>query len=125
MTDKELDATYRLLHTKWEEACLTLGNQKKTIGVFQKKKDTLVLTITILEEEIALLNSKLENMTKFVCMLNNGSNILDEILEVGKTSINLKGIGFEHNKNKKNKIHSRNFVLPEKKNEFLMLNHVS
>jgi len=36
--------------------------------------------ITGLQEENTLLNSKLENMTKYVRMLNNGSNVLDEIL---------------------------------------------
>lgn len=48
------------------------------------EKEKLVLTFTSLEEEVTMLNSKHENMTKYVRMLNNGSNMLDEILEVGK-----------------------------------------
>jgi len=52
--------------------------------------------ITGLLEENTLLNSKLENITKYVRMLNNGSNVLDEILQVGKTCGNMKGIGFDY-----------------------------
>jgi len=52
--------------------------------------------ITSLQEENTLLNSKLENMTKFVRILNNGSNVLDEILRVGKTFGNMKGVGFDY-----------------------------
>lgn len=49
-----------------------------------------------LVEEATLLNSKYENMAKFVWRLNNGSNVLVEILEVGKTSTNMKRIGFDN-----------------------------
>jgi len=49
-----------------------------------------------LQEENTLLKSKLENMTKYVWMLNNGSNALDEIQQVGKSCGNLKGIGFNY-----------------------------
>lgn len=84
--EEELAATYRLMHREWEEAYLTLENHKKTIGVFQKEKEKLVSTITGLEEEVTLIDSKLKNMTKFMHMLNNGSNILNEILKVGKMS---------------------------------------
>lgn len=42
--------------------------QKKTIGVILLEKEKLVSIITDLEEEVALLNSKLENMKNlFVC----------------------------------------------------------
>jgi len=34
-------------------------------------------------------------MTKSVWMLNNDSNVLDEILQVGKTLGNMKGIDFD------------------------------
>lgn len=49
-----------------------------------------------LVEEATLLNSKYENMAKFVWRLNNGSNVLVEILEVGRTSTNMKRIGFDN-----------------------------
>ncbi|AES60162.1 hypothetical protein MTR_1g041210 [Medicago truncatula] len=45
-----------------------------------------------LQEENTLINSKLENITKSVRMLNNGSNVLDEIQQVveAKSLINFK-----------------------------------
>lgn len=123
--DEELAATYKLLYTKWEEFCLTVENQKKTISMFQKENEKLVSTITSLEEEVAFLNSKLDNMIKFMRMTNNSSNMLDEILEVGKMSRNLKGIGFESNVNKKGKIPFKKVVLSKKKTEFQMMDHMS
>lgn len=56
------------------------------------KKEKLGSTIASLEEEVTLLKSKLDNMAKYVCILNNGSKALDEILEVRKMSNNVKGI---------------------------------
>ena len=61
-----------------------LEKQKKTINDFFMEKEKLMSIITSLQEENTLLNSKLENMTKYVRMLNNGSNVLDEILQVGR-----------------------------------------
>jgi hypothetical protein len=55
-------------------------------------------------------------MTKFVRMLNYGSNVLDEILQVGKSSGNMKGIGFDYGSlNKEIKIPTKRFVPPKKK----------
>jgi len=48
-----------------------------------------------LQEEVSLLNSKLEGMNKTLRMLNNGSNLLDEILEAGNKSRSMKGLGFD------------------------------
>jgi len=84
-----------------------------------------MFTITGLQEENTLLNSKLENMTKSVRMLNNGSNVLDKILQVGKTSRNMKGIGFDYETvNKEIKISTKKFVSPEKNIEFVMLDQM-
>jgi len=59
-------------------------------------------------------------------MLNNSSNVLDDILQVGKTSGNMKGIGFDYDTvNKEIKIPTKKFVSPEKKTEFVMLDHMS
>lgn len=58
-----------------------------------------------------MLNSNLENMIKFVRMLRNGSDMLDEILEIGKMSRNMKPIRFNYNSmNKENKVSTKNFV---------------
>lgn len=85
--------------------------QKKTISVILIEKDKFGSTITGLEEEVALLKSKLDNMNKYVSMLNSGSNMLDEILEIGEK----KAIGFDYSSmNKKVKFPNKKFVAPEK-----------
>jgi hypothetical protein len=52
----------------------------------------LTFTVTNLEEEAALLNSMLINMTKSIRMLKDGAKVFDEILEVRKMSKDMKGI---------------------------------
>jgi hypothetical protein len=52
----------------------------------------LTFTVTNLEEEAALLNSMLINMTKSIRILKDDSKVFDEILEVGKMSKDMKGI---------------------------------
>lgn len=111
MTDEELVATYMLLYTNQEEARLTVENKKETTNVFQKENEKLVSTITGLEEEVSFINSKIVIMTKFVCMLNNGSSMLGEILEVGKIFRSIKGIDFESNLDK--------VVLPNNKTKLM------
>lgn len=108
-----------------EEACTVGEKYKKTISNFLQEKEKLVTTITSLEKKVTLLNPELENMTKFVCMLNNGSNMLDEILEVRKMFRNVIGIGFYYNSmTKETKVSTKKFVPPEKKTEFLMVDHM-
>lgn len=82
-------------------------------------------TINDLEEEVTMLKSKLENMKKSICMLDSGSDMLDEILEVGKMSKNLRGIGFDPiSMSKKDTNHPKKFVPPENKTYFQMLDHM-
>lgn len=66
------------MYIKWEEACIIKEKYKKTISGPLQEKEKFVSTITGMKEEVTLLNCKLESMTKFVRMLNNGSNMLDE-----------------------------------------------
>jgi hypothetical protein len=54
-----------------------------------------VETISKLKVEAVFLNSKLDEMTKYVRMLNNGSAILDKILQTGQITGNKSGIGFK------------------------------
>ncbi|KAK2359745.1 hypothetical protein QL285_085090 [Trifolium repens] len=126
ISDGETVETYKLLHTKWVEACNLVEEQKKIISDCHLEKEKLMSTITGLQEEATLLNSKLESMTKSIRMLNNGSNVLDEILQAGKTSGNMKGIGFDNGTmNNEIKIPTKKFVSPVKKTEFIMLDHMS
>lgn len=52
-----------------------------------------MLNISRLEELVGHLNSKLDGMTKFVRMLNFGTEGLYEILGVGKSSKDMNKIG--------------------------------
>jgi hypothetical protein len=119
MSDGEIAKTFKLL---WVEDYNLAEKQKND---FRLEKDKLMSIITGLQEKNTLLNSKLENMTKYVRMLNNGSNVLAEILQVGKTFGNMKGIGFDYDTvNKEIKILIKKFVPFEKKTEFVMLDHM-
>lgn len=88
ITDEELTDTYKLLYSQWKEACMVGEKQKKIVSALLMEKEKLVSTITGLGKEVTLLNSKLENMTKFVHMLSNNSNMLDDTLKVMKMSRN-------------------------------------
>lgn len=65
-------------------------------------------------------------MSKSIRMLNNGSYMLDEILEVGKISKNMKGIRFEpRSMNKKDKTQPKNFLPPNSISDFQILDHMA
>jgi hypothetical protein len=58
-------------------------------------------------------------------MLKNGSNMLDEILQVGKEAGNLKGIGFNYQyQNKQGKKPLTKFIPPERKYEPMISNQM-
>lgn len=65
-------------------------------------------------------------MTKYIRMLNNGSDVLDEVLQVGKVVGDLKGIGFNHQPlNKQGETPVTNYFPPKRKLEHMMSNHLS
>lgn len=45
-SDKELDATYKLLYIKWKEACMVGEKQRKTISALLQEKEKFVSTIS-------------------------------------------------------------------------------
>jgi hypothetical protein len=74
---------------------------------------------------VTLPTSKLDNITKYVIMFNIGSNMLDEILQVGKSFGNLKGIGFGYQTLKKQSgVSMTKFVPPKRTDEFVMSNQM-
>ncbi|MCI35433.1 gag-pol polyprotein, partial [Trifolium medium] len=81
---EELAAAYKELCVKSEEICKLSNKQKGIIAQLEAEKKVQLSTIANLESEVTLLSTKLENMTKTVRMLNNGTDKLDEILQVGK-----------------------------------------
>lgn len=69
-----------------------------------------------------MLNFKLDNITKFIHVLNNGTNTLYEILEVGERKV----IGIDYSGMNKNiKTPSKKCVPPKKKTEYLRKDHMS
>lgn len=69
-----------------------IEKQKRTINEFLQEKENFNSSIADLEEEVTLLKYQLKNMTIGIRMLNNGSYMLDEIVEEGNRSLNMKGI---------------------------------
>ncbi|KAI5390825.1 hypothetical protein KIW84_075927 [Lathyrus oleraceus] len=55
-------------------------------------------TISKLKTEVMFLNSKLEEMTRYVRMLNNGSDSLDKILQTRQITGDKSGIGYNESK---------------------------
>jgi hypothetical protein len=73
-------------------------NQKKLITQLEYEKTEHLETISKLKIEAVFLNSKLDEMTKYVRMLNNGSDTLDKILQTGKMAGDKSGLRFNESK---------------------------
>src|ERR1044072_936888 len=107
MSDEELAETYKLMYTKWKELCIICEKKKMVIHTLttensnlrsmsscheheeviqnlQKEKIKLQAEINELQEETSLLKSKLEGLNKSFRLLNNGTEVLDHILEENK-----------------------------------------
>lgn len=105
-TEEEYLGSYRLILSKWKEACLTIDNQKKTKVVLHEEVYELASTITSTEKENSPLNSQLENMSHSESKLINISNLLDERLKFCELSRDEKGINVGTNmKDKSNKFY--------------------
>src|SRR4051812_35927638 len=91
---EELATSYRKLCIRSAEVCQQGEKQRKYIAQLEADNKELNETISELNDEVILLQSKLDQMTKSVKMLNNGTDMLEEILQVGKSSRDMSGIGF-------------------------------
>lgn len=67
---------------------------KETFAQLQAEKVEHLSVISDSKDEFVLLKSKFDNMTKSVRMLNNNSDVLDEILQAGKNAGNVEGLGY-------------------------------
>src|SRR3954468_9997438 len=94
LTVEELACSYRELCIKCAEVCQQGEDQKNYIAQLEADNKELSETITELNDEAVLLQSRLDQMSKSVKMLNNGTDMLEEILQVGKSSRDMSGIGF-------------------------------
>ncbi|XP_050895373.1 uncharacterized protein LOC127101991 [Lathyrus oleraceus] len=117
---EEFLISYRELCVRSEKVCKIGEKQKRIIAQLQDGKENLLSTISGLKDEVTLLNYKLENMTKLIRMLNNGSGMLDEILQVGKGVGNLKGIGFDYQSLKGKNLVTK-LIPPERKANHMMI----
>lgn len=85
-------------------------------------------TISNLKEEVGHLNFKLQGMTKFIPMLDFGTETLELIIGVGKTSKYMKGIGSIYkSSNSKNMYFSYvkkiKFIMFDSKSQYLVKNY--
>ncbi|XP_050878662.1 uncharacterized protein LOC127082468 [Lathyrus oleraceus] len=118
---EEFSASYKELCVKSKEVCKTGEEQKRILAQLQAEKEKFLSTVTDLENKVTLLSSKLEKMTKSIRMLNNGSGMLYEIIQVGKGDGNLKGICFNYQyQNKQGKTPVTKFIPLERKYEPMM-----
>lgn len=70
--------------------------KKKTITQLQDKQLEHLSVISDLKDEVLLLKSKIDNMKKYVRMLNDSSNVLDKILQAGRNAGNIEGLGYNN-----------------------------
>lgn len=97
LSNEDVVEEYILFHLKWKYEFIYGEKQKANINVLLQDKANLITTITGLKKEVKNLNSKLEDMIKSVHVLSFGSDTLDEIIGVGKTTRDMKGIRFGYN----------------------------
>src|ERR1044072_3569550 len=146
MSEEKLAETYKLMYTKWKELCVICDKQKKIINTLTQEnvhlknmstcqeheemiqslleeKKKLQLENTELQEEVSLLESKLEGLNKFLRLLNNGTDALDNLLEASKKGRSKKGNDFDYNPiNEEGQKPKSKVVTPEEKSEFVQIN---
>lgn len=73
-----------------------------------------------------MLTSKLDNMTKAVRMMNKGSNVLDEVLQIRKVAGDLTGIGFDYKSmDKQGESSMTNHVLHKREPKLVISKHLT
>src|ERR1044072_2480595 len=86
------------------------------IQTLHKEKLKLQAEVDDLLEEVSLLKSKLEGLNKSFRLLNNGTEVLDHILEENKKNKSRKGIGFDYKSvNEEGQGSKKEFVASEEK----------
>jgi predicted nuclease with TOPRIM domain len=76
LTYKELASAYKDLCIRSEEVCRKVVEQKAHIDQLKLEKEKLQAKATGLQDEVKILSSNLENMTKSVMMLSPGQRNL-------------------------------------------------
>src|ERR1051325_1537400 len=94
VTFEELVDSYKKLCIRSAEVCQQNEKQKKLIVKLEAEKKADTATISHLKGEVLVLNSKHDQMNKFVKMLTTGTGKLEEILQTGQNAGNMSGLGF-------------------------------
>ena len=71
---------------------------KKIISQLKDEQQEHLQTISKLENEVTVLKSDLDKMSKSVRMINSGSDTLDQILQEGRVTGDMIGLGFNETK---------------------------
>ncbi|KAK2429199.1 gag-protease polyprotein [Trifolium repens] len=138
LTYEELASAYRKLCIKSEEVCRkntqlettinqlkseksTAGEQRAIIEQLKMKEQKLQAKVTSLEDEVKLVTSNLEIMTKFVRMLGTGTKKLNEILSNRNHANDPTGVGYGVTYN--NETLESTFVPARNRTDFKMLPH--
>ncbi|KAK2396121.1 gag-protease polyprotein [Trifolium repens] len=140
LTYEELASAYKELCIRSEEVCRTNVEQEIVINQLKSEKSTVVeqraiidqlkmekqklqAKVTNLEDEVKLVTSNLEIMTKSVRMLDTGTKKLNEILSIRNHASDPTGVGYGETYNNNNETLESNFVPAQNKSDFKMLPH--
>ncbi|WJX28187.1 beta-glucosidase [Trifolium repens] len=138
LTYEELASAYKELCIRSEEVCrtnveqeavinqlklekVTNAEQEAIIDQLKMEKQKLQATVTSLQDEVKLVTSKLENMTKSVRMLDTGTKKLNEILSIKNHANDTTGVCYGKIYN--NETLESNFVPAQNRFNFKMLPH--
>ncbi|KAK2402591.1 gag-protease polyprotein [Trifolium repens] len=141
LLQEELDERYNNLTIKWEQSCELIRRQdkemekvtqekealeastaelRKQVTLLSQEKEALEASTAVLKEQVTLSNSKLIEMTKSVRRLNKGTNMLEEVLELGRNPSDKKGLGYDNYSNAPEKK-----ISPKINSQDQMSNHMS
>jgi SepF-like predicted cell division protein (DUF552 family) len=138
LTYEELASAYKKLYIRSEEVCRTNVEQEIVINQLKSEKSTAVeqraiidqlkmekqklqAKVTNLQDEVKLVTSNLEIMTKSVRMLGTGTKKLNENLSIRKHANDPTGVGYRKIYN--NESLESNLVPGQNRSDFKMLPH--
>src|SRR4030042_2681633 len=120
---EELAESYSHLSILQEEICQEGVKQKKIVASMYLENEKSLSTISNLKYKVDVLNSKIDNMSRYVGMLNHESDMLDETLLVDKS--NMKGVIIDSLPFKICEASQTEVVFPENNPEFVLSNQMS
>lgn len=86
LTKEEMVGSGRPVIIKWEESYREIENLKNIVRELHQENKNLSTTVTSQGEDTCVLTYKLEELAKFVRILNKSQNMSDRIMEDDKKS---------------------------------------